>query len=247
MAAARDKSGKRNGSERRNRGAEVVDAAVAVFNEKGYTGAAIQDVADRVGVLKGSLYHYIDSKEDLLARIFEESDEMSFALMDESRNLDLPAVERLRRFAHDWSLWYLENIERTAIYVNDWKHLTGARLKKVVQRRHEYEKRVTAMIEDVVKDGQAAPGLDVRYACFFVLSAINGLPTWYRRGGPDSAEYIADAYAELIVGMVCQGNGGAKPRKASSAKAAAKRKASANGKAAAKGKAPAKRKAGAGS
>ncbi|HVX31536.1 MAG TPA: TetR/AcrR family transcriptional regulator [Solirubrobacterales bacterium] len=230
--AARGKARKRNGAERRNRGSEVVDAAVAVFNEKGYTGAAIQDVADRVGVLKGSLYHYIDSKEDLLASIFEESDEMSFALMEESRNLQAPAVERLRQFARNWSLWYLENIERTAIYVNEWKHLTGPRLKKVVQMRHEYEKRVTEIIDDVRKDGQAAPGLDVRYACFFVLSAINGLPTWYRRGGPDPPDYIADAYAELIVGLVCQGHDEGKPAApARPAKAAAKRKAKAKAKA----------------
>jgi TetR/AcrR family transcriptional regulator, cholesterol catabolism regulator len=211
--AGQGKAARRNGSERRNRDAEVVEAAVAVFNEKGYDGAAIQDVADRVGVLKGSLYHYINSKEDLLARIFEESDEMSFALMEESRNLDVPAVERLRRFARSWSLWYLENIERTAIYVNEWKHLTGRRLKKAVQRRHEYEKRVTEIIDDVRTDGQAAPGLDVRYACFFVLSAINGLPTWYRRGGPDSPEHIADTYADLIVGLVCQGQATAAPFK----------------------------------
>jgi len=234
--AARGKAGRKNGSERRNRGVEVVDAAVAVFNEKGYAGAAIQDVADRVGVLKGSLYHYIDSKEDLLASIFEESDKISFALMEESRQLEAPAVERLRQFARNWSLWYLENIERTAIYVNEWKHLTGPRLKNVVQTRREYEKRVTEIIDDVRKDGQAAPDLDVRYACFFVLSAINGLPTWYRRGGPDSAEYIADSYAALIVGLVCQGNADAAPPKpaATSRKAPAKRKAKAKAKAGAK-------------
>src|SRR4051812_25001793 len=53
-------------SKKRNREAEVIDAAVEVFFEKGYSAASIQDVADRVGVLKGSLYYYIDSKEDLL-------------------------------------------------------------------------------------------------------------------------------------------------------------------------------------
>jgi len=234
--AAQGKSGRRNGSERRNRDAEVVEAAVAVFNEKGYSGAAIQDVADRVGVLKGSLYHYIDSKEDLLARIFEESDAISFALMEESRKLEAPAVERLRQFARNWSLWYLENIERTAIYVNEWKHLTGRRLKKVVQTRHEYENRVTEIIDDVRKDGQAAPDLDVRYACFFILSAINGLPTWYRRGGPDSAEFIADAYADLIVGLVCQGNAAPlpKPAKAKPKKSPTRRKSAAGRKAKAK-------------
>jgi AcrR family transcriptional regulator len=222
--ATEARAARETGSGRRNRGEEVIEAAVAIFNEKGYATASIQGVADRVGVLKGSLYHYIDSKEDLLARIFEESDEVSFALMEESRDLDLSAVERLRWFARSWTLWYLENIERTAIYVNEWRHLTGKRLEKVVQTRHEYEQRVKEIIRDVQKDGQAAPDLDVRYACFVVLSAINGLPTWYRRGGPDSAEHIADVYADMIVGMVCHSDGRTRPSKRSAARASSGRK-----------------------
>ena len=59
--------------DRRNREHEVVEAAVKVFYEKGYAASTIQDVADVVGVLKGSLYHYISSKEDLLFRILQQS------------------------------------------------------------------------------------------------------------------------------------------------------------------------------
>jgi TetR/AcrR family transcriptional regulator, cholesterol catabolism regulator len=200
MAKARAKT---NGAQRRDRSEEVVKAAIKVFNEKGYASASIQDVADSVGVLKGSLYHYIESKEELLARVFEWSDRESFALMEESRKLDVTAVERLHWFARSWSLWYLENIERAAIYVNEWKHLTGTRLKKVVKTRHEYEQRVAEMIEDVKESGEASSDLDVRYACFFILTAVNGLPTWYRRRGPDPAEQIAEVYADMIVAMVC--------------------------------------------
>jgi AcrR family transcriptional regulator len=223
------------GVRRRNRRADVVEAAIKVFHEKGYASASIQDVADAVGVLKGSLYHYIDSKEDLLARIFEESDAQSFALMEQSHDLDLSAVERLRWFGRSWSLWYLENVERAAIYVNEWKHLSGQRLKDVLKTRHEYDARVAEIIDDVKLAGDASPDLDVRYATFFVLTAINGLPTWYRRRGPDPAEHIAEVYADMIVGMVCHSNGTLEkapsgPGKANSkpaAKARSKRKADA--------------------
>ncbi len=200
---ARQGRTKNGGTERRDRSEDVVEAAIKVFNDKGYASASIQDIADAVGVLKGSLYHYIESKEELLARIFEWSDRESFAMMEESRKLDVSAVERLHWFARSWSLWYLQNIERAAIYVNEWKHLTGSRLKKVVKTRHEYEQRVAEMIEDVKEAGQASADLDVRYACFFILTAVNGLPTWYRRRGPDPAEQIAEAYADMIVAMVC--------------------------------------------
>ena len=68
---------------RRNRESEVIDAAIRVFWLRGYSGASIQEIADEVGVLKGSLYHYIGSKEELLARIFQEAYEESLGVMSE--------------------------------------------------------------------------------------------------------------------------------------------------------------------
>jgi AcrR family transcriptional regulator len=197
---------------RRNRQDEVLQAAIEVFHRKGYATASIQDVADSVGVLKGSLYHYIDSKEDLLARIFAESDDQSFAIMEEIASLDISAVERMRTFAQTWAIWYLENTERASLYFNEWRHLHGERLEKVMAQRQTYERYVTGFIEAVKREGDAEPDLDARYAAFFVLSAINVLPSWYKRDGPDSPEHIAEVWADMIVGMVCHSRGRKKPR-----------------------------------
>lgn len=182
---------------------EVLAAAVEVFYAKGYPSASIQDVADRVGVLKGSLYHYIDSKEDLLADVFEGSDEQAFTIMEATEALDLPAVERLRYFVREWSLWHLLNLERAAVYSNEWQHLAGERLARVKKRRRDYERFVGGMIAAAKAEGDADAALDERYACFATLSAINGLTTWYRRDGPDSATHIATVYADEVVGLVC--------------------------------------------
>jgi TetR/AcrR family transcriptional regulator, cholesterol catabolism regulator len=199
--------------ERRNRQDEILQAAIEIFHRKGYASASIQDVAESVGVLKGSLYHYIDSKEDLLARIFEGSDEQSFAMMRAIDDLDLTAVERLEAFSREWSLWHLNNLERASVYFNEWRHLTGERLQAVMRKRHDYEAAVARMIADVKSEGRADPGLDSRYAAFFILSAINVLPSWYKRDGPDTPEHISEVYADMIVGMVCNSRGRRKPRK----------------------------------
>jgi AcrR family transcriptional regulator len=197
--------------QRRNRRQDVIAAAVRVFHEKGYASASIQDVAAEVGVLKGSLYHYIDSKEDLLARIFEDSAGQFTQMLDEASGLDEQPVERLRSFARACSLWYLRNIERVAIYATEWKHLTGKRREGVERIREDYERRLAGLIEEVKTAGEAAPDLDVNYATYFIFGALNGLPAWYRRRGPDSAERIADAYAELIVATVGGGGRQARP------------------------------------
>lgn len=198
---------------RRNREGEVVQAAIDIFHRKGYATASIQDVADIVGVLKGSLYHYIDSKEDLLARIYAESDQQSFAIMDEIGALEITALERLRTFARTWSLWYMNNLERAGLYVNEWKHLTGERLEVVMDSRHRYELYVDGLIDAVKREGDAEPDLDSRYAAYFVLSAINTLPSWYKRSGEDPPEHIAEVYADMIVATVCHSRGRRRPRK----------------------------------
>ncbi|HVX31500.1 MAG TPA: TetR/AcrR family transcriptional regulator [Solirubrobacterales bacterium] len=190
------------GRQRRNRRQDVLEAAVRVFHKKGYASASIQDVADEVGVLKGSLYHYIDSKEDLLARIFEDSADHFMELLDEVDGLDERPVERLRSFGRACSLWYLRNIERVAIYTTEWKHLTGSRRREVVRIREAYERRLAGLIAEVKGAGEAAPDLDVNFATYFIFGALNGLPDWYRRRGPDPAERIADAYADQIVNTV---------------------------------------------
>jgi AcrR family transcriptional regulator len=180
----------------------VLEAAVRVFHKKGYASASIQDVADEVGVLKGSLYHYIDSKEDLLARIFEDSAGHFMEMLDEVDGLDERPVERLRSFGRACSLWYLKNIERVAIYTTEWEHLTGKRRRAVIQIREEYGRRLAALIGEVKEAGEAAPDLNVNFATYFIFGALNGLPDWYRRRGPAPAEAIADAYAHLIVNAV---------------------------------------------
>jgi AcrR family transcriptional regulator len=197
--------GEAGNRQRRNRGQDVIEAAVRVFYKKGYASASIQDVAAEVGVLKGSLYHYIDSKEDLLARIFEDSAGHFTAMLDEAGGLDEQPVERLRCFSRSCSLWYLQNIERVAIYATQWKHLTGKRRKEVVRIREDYERRLAGLIGEVKEAGEAAPELDVNFATYYIFGALNALPDWYRRRGPDPAEKIADVYAELIVNTVVGG------------------------------------------
>jgi TetR/AcrR family transcriptional regulator, cholesterol catabolism regulator len=200
--------------ERRNRQDEVLEAAIEIFHRRGYAAASIQEVADHVGVLKGSLYYYIDSKEDLLARIFAESDRQVSELMEETAKLDAPGIERLRAFFEVWSLWYLANVERASLYFSEWRHLTGKRLESVIAQRHRYEQYVAALIDEAKDDGDADPSLDTRYSCLFILSATGGLATWYKRDGPDPPQHIAVVYADMIVELVRNTKGRTKPPKA---------------------------------
>jgi TetR/AcrR family transcriptional regulator, cholesterol catabolism regulator len=187
---------------RRNRKVDVMDAAIDVFWRKGYAAASVQDVADSVGVLKGSLYYYIDSKEDLLFRILEDVHEGSRRILDEVVSLDATPLERVRTYIERHVEWYLDNVEEVTVYFRDWRFLTGERLDIVAERRRGYDRVVRELIVAAQRSGEVDPSIDPKYASFFVLAAVNHVPDWYRRGVGDSPADIAAAYADLTVGTL---------------------------------------------
>ena len=206
----RNPAGKAVPSIRRNREREVTRAAIEVFFEKGYAASSVQDIADVVGVLKGSLYYYIASKEDLLFRIVDSVYEQSSAILDEVLALDIPAIERFHLYLSRHVKWVLDNVEEVTVFFRDWRYLTGERLEIVEKRRRGYERVIRQLIAAAQTEGDVDRRVDPRYASFFILSAVKA-PEWYDHGsgtGSDSATRIAAAYADMAVGTLV----GTRPR-----------------------------------
>ena len=186
-------------SARRNRDGEIIDAAVEVFSSKGFAAASVQDVADAVGLLKGSLYHYISSKEELLFRIFDESHRQGSAIIDEVSALDLPPLERLHAYFERYVHWYLDNVERVSLYFKEWRYLKGDRRQTVVDQGRVYARFVRGLIEEAQAAGDVDSELDAKLASFFIIGAVNAVPDWYHRDGAASAATIARRYADMTV------------------------------------------------
>jgi TetR/AcrR family transcriptional regulator, cholesterol catabolism regulator len=189
-------------AKRANRQAEVIQAAVEVFWQKGYQAASIQDVADRVGVLKGSLYYYIDSKEDLLWRAIEEVHEEWGKILGAATALDADPLEQIHAFMKLHIEWYLAKVKEITVFFREWQHLSGERLKTVKRRRREYEQVVRELLTSAQESGYVAPELDVTYATRYVLAAVNSVPDWYRVSAAADSTRIAEAYADMTVRLL---------------------------------------------
>lgn len=195
-AAGSAKQGAGPDGERRNREAAVIKAAIDVFYERGYPDTSVQDVADRVGVLKGSLYHYIRSKEDLLFKILNDSHAQGSAIIERARALEGSPLERLRAYLVEYLTWYLRNIKRVSVYFSEWRFLTGERLETVGRQRKEYDDFVRGLIVEAQEAGEIDEWVEPRMATFYVLGAVNGVSTWYRPRGRRSPESVAEIFAE---------------------------------------------------
>lgn len=198
-------------TERRNRESEVTEAAISIFYAKGYPAASIQDVADKVGVLKGSLYHYISSKEDLLFNIIDESHRQYEAIIAGIEADGGTAMQRLERFLFDIMKWYLAHIERVSVFFNEGRHLTGDRLKEMKKNSRAFEAYVRNLIATAAADGEIRRDINPKLASLFILGALNSVATWYNKSGSLSMESIATTYVEMMRAALVGSPAGGRP------------------------------------
>jgi TetR/AcrR family transcriptional regulator, cholesterol catabolism regulator len=181
-----------------DREAEILKAAAEVFREKGFAATSTQDIADRVGMYKGSLYYYIDSKEDLLYRIGRNVYAELKREQDLAAAADVPPLERLRAFIRTHVLHTTTNLAETAALYGDFRSFTGERRIEIIGWRDEYE----AVFRSLIRAGQADGSIrkvDVKLVSLSLFGMMNSVHLWYQPGGRRSPRQIADNLADLVI------------------------------------------------
>jgi TetR/AcrR family transcriptional regulator, cholesterol catabolism regulator len=177
----------------------IEEVASALFRERGYAGTSIRDIARVLEIQGASLYAHVASKEDVLwaivdraATAFEHAAADALARADASPADTLAALVR----AHVGVI--AAQPELAAVFVHEWRHLSADRRAAILARRDDYEARFRRVIATGADRGDFAR-TDPALAATFLLTALNGLPTWYRRDGRLTAEQLADHYADLAI------------------------------------------------
>jgi TetR/AcrR family transcriptional regulator, cholesterol catabolism regulator len=184
----------------RRRDAEVIEAATQLFYERGYTETSVQDVAEALGMLKGSLYYYIDTKEDLLFRVFEEVHEGYDAhLVEWSGRTDLPPLERLSGYLSRVIMDLMSNLAKMSVYYHDMDRLSPERHATILRGRRVHMKFVVGLIEDAQAAGDADPKADARLLANFAFGAVIWTYRWYRPGGDFRRDAIASSCVEFVL------------------------------------------------
>lgn len=193
----------------RKRDQEVLDAAAKVFHKVGYSDASIQEVANELGILKGSLYHYIDSKEDLLFRLVDQThDEVHQVLEDVAAIEGLEPAERIGAYVRRQVEYNFANLLQVTVYFRELDRLSPKRRATIIARRREHEQWLTDLIVEAQKCDQADPELDAQVLSRNIFASIIWTYRWYRPER-DDGERVAEICAKFAV----NGLGGRQPRR----------------------------------
>lgn len=178
-------------------GARILQVSTELFSRKGFLGTTTQEIADSVGLIKGTLYYHIKNKEELLYEIHDQV-----------------VVEGIRRWApiaarsdEDYRVLLKEMIlehcrvidkyrDAVAVFVEERKFLSPALARAAVKKRDQYQ----GQLETVLKRGADRGELsvtNVRLTGLMLMSMMNSTYRWYRPGGPWGADELAAAITSL--------------------------------------------------
>ena len=181
------------------RRSELTRQAARLFAEKGYHGTSIGDLAEAMGVQKGSLYAHIESKADLLWEVAREGADAFHAALDAIPD-ELSAVEKIRRALRAHLRVVGEQLDVATVFVREWRYLSGERREAFLAERRRYEERFRALFREGRELGELRTDLDDATATLLALSAANWAYTWLRPG--EGTDDLADRFfAVLLEGM----------------------------------------------
>ena len=180
-------------SARRN---ELTRTAARLFAEKGYHGTSIGDLAEAMGVQKGSLYAHIESKADLLWEVAREGAAAFHAALDSVPD-EGPVVERIRAALRAHLRVVAEQLDVATVFVREWRYLGDERRDEFVAERRRYEERIRALFREGVEQSELRSDLDVAAAALLFLSAANWSYAWLKPGR--ETDEIAGRFFELMI------------------------------------------------
>lgn len=178
---------------------EVLAAATEVFHAKGYEASSIQDVADALGMLKGSLYYYIDSKEDLLFAIIEEVHRSTMQRLERWLDLDVDTLVKLRVFLHWQVRTYCRDVAKVGVFIHDFRSLSEEHQQQILTERDRYDRALRDLIRQGQAEGVIADDVDPKLTAMAIFGMMNWISTWYRPGGENTPEQLAEQYTDLVL------------------------------------------------
>ncbi|HEV8053762.1 MAG TPA: TetR/AcrR family transcriptional regulator [Candidatus Limnocylindrales bacterium] len=182
---------------------QIEDAASALFRERGYPATTVRDIAQRLDIQGASLYSHVASKEDLLWSIVQRAAGRFEVAADRAAVTaqGLGCLERMQALVRAHVAVCTDDPRLATVFVHEWRFLSPARRAEVLERRDRYEARFRVLIVEGITC-RAFTATDPALAATFILTALNGIATWYRPLGRLSAGGIADLYSDLATRML---------------------------------------------
>ena len=175
--------------------ARILKAAASCFNEKGYSGTSLKDVAKHLGLTDAALYYYVKNKEELVYQCYQRAGELGREAIERAVADGGSGLEQARLYVR----YHVEIMvgERGPVAImSEIPSLKRAHRNDILRISRRHSAGFEAILETGIADGSIAP-CDVRMTGNAIMGAINWIPKWYH-GNPAMAETIVSEFPDIL-------------------------------------------------
>jgi AcrR family transcriptional regulator len=177
---------------------DIISAAAQIFRQKGYQAASMQDIAEAVHLQKASLYHHVESKQEILLTILNQALDLLIEDMQAVLASDLDAEDKLRKAIRAYVGRIAGDADLAAVLLFEYRSLEPGLRQRHVRRRDRYEALWRDLVCEGIDGGQFRK-VDAKIATFALLGIQNWMITWFREGGGHRADELADIFADMVL------------------------------------------------
>jgi AcrR family transcriptional regulator len=176
----------------------IVDTSARIFARQGYHATGITELCAANDLGKGALYHYIGSKEELLAAIHDRVMDEVMAGAERVAEAGGTPPAQLAMLGDELLDVIHRYPDHVWVFLHEFPALTGERAEQFRQRRRQYEERVEAVLQAGVDSGEFRP-LEPRLTALAWLGMHNYTYLWLKAGGRLTARDVAAPFAEIFM------------------------------------------------
>jgi TetR/AcrR family transcriptional regulator, fatty acid metabolism regulator protein len=183
----------------------ILDAAVRVFARQGFHTCRVADIADEAGVAYGLVYHYFQSKDEVLDTLFLERWELLLAAIGDIDARDIPAREKLHAIAsfivdsyrHDPELMKVIIVEVTRA-----ANTFGATHIDLIQRAYQ---GIAAIVAAAQAEGSFRAVVSAEFAAMAFYGALEQVLTSWIFGILEESDEGYERAKDFVVVTICDG------------------------------------------
>ncbi|MDH2427440.1 TetR/AcrR family transcriptional regulator [Sphaerisporangium sp. TRM90804] len=177
----------------------LLAVATRLFAEKGFENTSVQEIVSAAGVTKGAMYHYFDSKDDLLREIYARVLRLQTERLAMFAGAGEPIADRVHAAAADVIVTSVDNLDDTKIFFRSMHQLAPETQKAVRAERRRYHERFRDLVEEGQRAGVFRDDVPADLVVDYFFGSVHHLGTWYHADGPLPGATIARHFADLLL------------------------------------------------
>ena len=179
----------------------ILEEAVKLFYERGFTHTTLDDIAAELGVTKPFIYTHFRSKVELLGALCTPTIEMSLAAVENAAKDTGSPTQRLQRAIVDFTNVILSRQANIAIFFREEKSLAPETLEEITRLRKRFDRKLSGLLSEGVAAGEFHLA-DVNIAALAIGGMISWAYTWHRPNGRLGIQEVCERMAEMTLQMV---------------------------------------------